>query len=163
MKRKKVMESILEPFLGNAIPCGTKGGKGKAVLFTVGEVSAITGMSRKLLFDYKELVPPADFRTRGYEDRNGITYGGYKLYDVDGLYTFLLISVFRKMGMKRAQIKQMLSEKDQKEALEKWQRTHLHVLMEEKEKLEEQLHFAERILEIGIDSYIRQMLEQEER
>ena len=63
-------------------------------LFTVKEVCEKTGLTRKQLFDYKEIVNPVKY------DKSG-----YKLYDLEGIKQLNLIAALRGIDVPLADIR----------------------------------------------------------
>ncbi len=64
------------------------------ILFTVKEVCEKTGLTRKQLFDYKEIVKPVKY------DKSG-----YKLYDLEGIKQLNLIAELRGIDAPLADIR----------------------------------------------------------
>ncbi len=62
--------------------------------YRVKEIYERTGLPRKLLFEYKELVPPVATEYAGH----------YKLYDEEGLMKLRLIAALRKIGFEKPDI-----------------------------------------------------------
>lgn len=78
------------------------------------EVCELTGLSRKLLFDYDEqgIVKATSHEFNDYEDRNGKSYEGYKLYDDNAVRKLQQVSIFRKLKIKRSDIKKIMTAPD---------------------------------------------------
>lgn len=100
-------------------------------LYRVGEVCQRTGLSRKHLFLYKQVVLPV---ATEYE-------GAYKLYDEEGLQKLEEIAFLRTVGLHRPQILEILQDparerdilRQQKERLQR-ERGRLETCMEMLEK-----------------------------
>lgn len=125
---------------------------------TVKEVCELTGLTRKLLFDYEdqEIVMPSGYSTRGYTDSKGKDYEGYKLYDDEAVMKLQLISLYRKLGLKRAEIKKRITVDDYDciKILDE----QLEMLRKEKEEIENRILFAEQLKILGLkNKYTREL------
>lgn len=114
-------------------------------LRTVKEVCEETGLTRKLLFDYKEIgmVQPSDYANYKVDDT-----GGYKLYDQEAFVKLKQIAIYRELGMERKEIKQIISspDYDSNQVLEK----QLVLLKEKKERIDQLIAAVEQLRLIGI-------------
>ncbi len=103
-------------------------------LYRVGEVCRRTGLSRKHLFQYKQIVPPV---ATEYE-------GAYKLYDEEGLRKLEKIALLRRIGLHKPEILLILNDPGQEKAFLLEQR---HRLQKELQKTEARLALLEETLE----------------
>ena len=102
-------------------------------LYRVGEVCQKTGLSRKHLFLYKQVVLPV---ATEYE-------GSYKLYDEEGLRKLEKIAFLRKVGLRRPQILEILQDPAQERDILLQQKEHLQ---QEKGWLETRMELLEKRL-----------------
>lgn len=123
---------------------------------TVKEVCELTGLNRKLLFDYEKegIIKPSDYRTRGYENQKGVTFNGHKLYDEVAVYKLQQVAIFRKLGLARSAIKEKMSSKeyDANKVLEE----QIYMLKQKQKEIEELLIVAEQLKVIGMKSELSQ-------
>ena len=120
-------------------------------LYRVKEVYALTGLSRKLLFEYKELVPPA-----------ATEYAGdYKLYDSRGLEKLKLIAALRSIGFEKPDILAWFEEpQDEIRQVRLLQQVKAR-LQTQKMKIEDQLQQLDKVLDAaqnGAPEALREML-----
>ena len=101
-------------------------------LFSVKEVCEMTGLNRKKLFDYQDMVPPSDY------DKSG-----YKLYDFKAISDLTVIAELRRTGARLARIREAINGTISKEELLAEQ---IVVLKEQKESIENMIRKAERLL-----------------
>ena len=147
----------IEAFPGNAIRFSKKRGWQNEMLFTVGEVCRITGLSRKLLFDYKDLLPPAAYSSRGYEDRRGVQYDGYGLYDTDTLRVFTKIGILREIALSRSEIKKALLENRNFDDLLEAQ---IKSILLQRKQLEKRRLLAEKVKETGLELLVEKIVKE---
>ncbi|MBE5936225.1 MAG: hypothetical protein E7262_10680 [Lachnospiraceae bacterium] len=83
-------------------------------LKTVKEVSELTSLTTKIINDYTRegIVKPCDYRNHGHGDKDGKEYSGYKLYNEDAVKKFQQIAIFKKLQIKRADIKKIMTAPD---------------------------------------------------
>ena len=103
-------------------------------LYRVGEVCRRTGLSRKHLFQYKQIVPPA---ATEYE-------GAYKLYDEEGLRKLEKIALLRRIGLHKPQILAILDDPGRERVLLLEQKQCLH---QEMQRIEARMALLEQALE----------------
>lgn len=72
-------------------------------LWSIKEISAATGLDRKRINDYKDVVKPATYANEGYDGHTG-----YKLYSSDSFKKFILIALMVKLQMERKLIKSII-------------------------------------------------------
>lgn len=72
-------------------------------LRTVKEVCTLTGLNRKLLFDYKDVIKPSAYSNTGFDGKDG-----YKLYDESAVIKLRQVAIFRELGMERTDIKKRI-------------------------------------------------------
>lgn len=123
---------------------------------TVKEVCELTGLTRKLLFDYEEMeiVMPSGYSTRGYIDSEGKEYNGYKLYDEEAVMKLQLIAMYKNLGLKRAEIKKRITADDYDciRILDE----QIEMLRREKEEIENKILLAEQLKILGLkNKYIQ--------
>lgn len=125
---------------------------------TVKEVCEMTGLNRKLLHDYDEqkIVVPSNYRTRGYEDSNGKSYGGYKQYDEEAVTKLQQIAIFRKLGLKRKEIKEKITATNYNAI--KVLDEQIEMLKAKKEEIENLILLAEQLKYMGFKSEYSQIL-----
>ena len=70
-------------------------------LYKVKEVCEMTGLTRKQLYDYQNIVNPSSFEK-----------SGYKLYDEPAVERLILVANYRKILMPLKTIKDILNEKE---------------------------------------------------
>lgn len=70
-------------------------------LYKVKEVCEMTGLTRKQLYDYQNIVNPSSFEK-----------SGYKLYDETAVERLILVANYRKILMPLKTIKDILNEKE---------------------------------------------------
>lgn len=118
----------------------------KGSLRTVTEVCEITKLTKKLLFDYEDVVPPTE--RYGHNSKGK----GYKLYDDKAVLKLYQIAIFRELGIPRKEIrKQMKSpDYDSNEVLRK----QIRMLQKQQKKVENQIAAAQEMLFIGINDII---------
>lgn len=113
-------------------------------LYTVKEVCELTGLNRKLLYDYKEenIVIPFGYSNVGFDDHDG-----YKLYDEDAVLKLQQIAIFRKLAMKRADIKEKMTadDYDSNAILDE----QLEMLKLKKKEIEDMILIAEQLKLLG--------------
>lgn len=99
---------------------------------SVKEVCKKTGLNRKLLFDYKDVVSPS-----------GYTAHGYKEYSEEDLEKLQYIAIFRGLGLKREEIKKIMKDSnvDYLEICNKQKK----MLIQKKNEIETQLELIELI------------------
>ncbi len=63
------------------------------------------------MYDYENqgIVIPTGRRTRGYVDSEGRDYKGYKEYDEEALLKLRQVAIFKKLDMKRCEIKKRMT------------------------------------------------------
>ncbi|MBR2262864.1 MAG: MerR family transcriptional regulator [Firmicutes bacterium] len=103
-------------------------------LYRVGEVCRRTGLSRKHLFQYKQIVPAV---ATEYE-------GAYKLYDEEGLRKLEKIALLRQIGLHKPQILAILDDRGQERVLLLEQK---QLLYKEMQRIEARLALLEETLE----------------
>lgn len=116
-----------------------------ANLSTVKEVCDLTGLNRKLLYDYKEekIVVPSGYANAGFDDQDG-----YKLYDEAAVLKLQQIAIFRKLGMKRSEIKEKMKDEDyDSNAILDEQ---LELLNRKKKEIEDMIVVAEQLKLLGM-------------
>ena len=69
--------------------------------YKVKEVCEMTGLTRKQLYDYQNIVNPSSFEK-----------SGYKLYDEPAVERLILVANYRKILMPLKTIKDILNEKE---------------------------------------------------
>ena len=124
-------------------------------LRTAKEVYEITGLTRKDLFDYEDVVHASERSNWGYESyRNGkcVQYKGYKLYDESALEKFQLISIFKKINIPKAQIKKYL--KDYENDINGIIDLQIDLLNKQKKEIEDAIQLAEDIRGFGVKSLL---------
>ena len=101
-------------------------------LYSVKEVCNQTGLSRKQLFDYQEIVRPI-----------GHSKSGYKLYDLKGIRQLKMIAELRDIDVSLAEIRLVVDGSKTKEEIIKNQ---INVLNERKRFIDSMLILAEKML-----------------
>lgn len=131
-------------------------------LMSVKEVCERTGLNRKLLYDYDDLgiVKASGHRPNGYEDREGNDYDGYKLYDEEAVVKLQQIAIYRKLQMKRAEIKEKMTSPnyDSNKILEE----QIELLKRKKKEIEGLIEAAELMRQIGIKGEISALFTQQD-
>lgn len=121
---------------------------------TVKEVCELTGLTKKLLYDYEEigLVKPTGHTHREYENCNGHFFRGHKLYDEESLSKLRQIALFRELGFKRSEIQEIITapDYDSNETLNKLS----DLLKKQKEEIDAKILLVEQLKVIGIKNNI---------
>lgn len=100
-------------------------------IFRVKEVCMLTGLTRKQLFDYQEMVPPV-----AYEK------AGYKLYNAAAVEKLRMVAELRSIQVPLIEIGKLISGKcDKMELLQ----NHIRTLQSQKIELEEMIVKAEHM------------------
>lgn len=117
---------------------------------SVKEVCELTGFTRKMLFDYERegIVKASDRSTRGYTNAAGQDYRGYKVYDDDAVMKLQIASLYRKIGLERAEIKEIITA-DDFDCLRILDEQ-IELLNNKKKELENQILLAEQLKWMGI-------------
>jgi DNA-binding transcriptional MerR regulator len=102
-------------------------------LYRVKEVCEKTGLTRKQLFDYKEMVPPTEY------DRSG-----YKLYDAETVEKLKKVAFYRSIDIPVKTIDYLISDPDADVEMEL--KRQIEVLNAEVEKLLRKIEIAEKRL-----------------
>lgn len=117
---------------------------------TIAEICRITGLTSKIVNDYDNegIVVASGRRSRGYEDRNGKEYKGYKVYDEEAVTKFKHIAILRQLGWSRSDIKKKMAPGVYNE--EELLKEQLVFLQKKKEEIENQILAIEQMKAIGI-------------
>lgn len=120
-------------------------------LYSVNEICKKTGLDRKALFDYKDVVPATDHQNFNIEGKEG-----YKLYDEESLIKLQQIAIFKKLHMKKSIIKDKFnsSEYDSIKILNE----QVELLNERKKEIEDLIILANSLKEIGVKNRIINMI-----
>lgn len=82
--------------------------KKKKELYAPKDIYRITGLDRKTLFNFKDIIPATDHSNDFVRKNEGNDFGeGYKLYDEAALKQFVIISMLKELGVQNAEIKKM--------------------------------------------------------
>lgn len=131
-KNIKKSELEIDRSLGTQVQLKEDGGK----IYSVKEVCQITGLSRKQLFDYKDIVKPTAY------DKSG-----YKLYDKASLNQLKTVSELRQIGVSLVRIKMLL---DGEFSMAEIVRSQIEILNEQKRHIEIMLDRAECLLKMFV-------------
>lgn len=119
-------------------------------LQTVKQVCQRTGLNRKLLYDYRDVVKPA-----GYANYMVDGTSGYKLYDEAGVMKLQQISFYRKLGLERKEIISIIASPDydsNRVLAEQY-----HMLQKKKREIEEMILAVENLKLIGTKNSVLDM------
>lgn len=118
-------------------------------LLSVKEVCQLTGLNRKLLYLYKDIVKPSGYKNVGYEKKNGEWCDGHKQYDEKDIVKLQQISIFEKLRIDRVKIKEKMSAAnyDSNKILDE----QIAMLRRKKKEIEELIETAELMRKIGIN------------
>ena len=116
---------------------------------TVIEVCKITGLTPKIIDDYdrERIVLASKRRSIGYEDSEGRYYRGYKEYDDEAIMKLQLVAIFRKLGLKRSEIKEKMTAPDFE--CNKVLKEQVIMLKKKKEEIENLIIMAEQLRMVG--------------
>lgn len=123
---------------------------------SVGEVCKITGLNRRQLDEYKDIVKPVSYSTKGHYcrdyERNGRDVRGYestghKEYDDEGLDRLILIKLFIELKVKRSEIKRIFQSPDFD--FDKSLKEQIENLKRRKEETERLIELAETVDCVG--------------
>ena len=101
-------------------------------LFSVKEVCEATGLNRKKLFDYQNIVKPS-----GYDK------SGYKLYSSKDISKLIIVAELRNIGASLASIKEVIDGAKTKQELIAEQ---IEALEEQRRMVEQKIKAAKRLL-----------------
>lgn len=112
-------------------------------LRTVKEVCTLTGLNRKLLFDYKDVIKPSAYSNTGFDGKDG-----YKLYDESAVIKLRQVAIFRELGMERTDIKKRIcdSNYDLNQLLDE----QIFLLKEKQKRINDMISVAEQSKFIGL-------------
>jgi DNA-binding transcriptional MerR regulator len=102
-------------------------------LYRVKEVCEMTGLSRKQLFDYKEIVHPAEY-----------DQSGYKLYDAEAVEKLEKVAFYRSIDIPVKTIDYLINDPDADIEIEL--KRQIEELKAEMKKLEKKIGIAEEKL-----------------
>ena len=119
-------------------------------LKSVKEVCEITGLNRKTLFDYKDVVKPAGYKNYMVDDRDG-----YKLYDDKAVKLLIQIAFYQKLGMQRKEIQELITSDDYDcNKANMVLNAHIKKLEEEKKRLERKIEVAKKFVTYDLTTEI---------
>lgn len=127
---------------------------------TVKEICEKTGLNRKLLFDYADVIEPCGHRTVGYVTREGKSIDGHKEYDEEALVRFQQVAIYRQLGMSRSEIKKKMGEGYDCNGIIEEQ---LKELRKKLIEIEELIAVAEQMKRIGIRNEVSLLFSRELR
>lgn len=115
---------------------------------SVKEVCQLTGLNRKLLYLYKDVVKPSGYKNVGYPKKNGEWCDGHKQYDENDIVKLQQISIFEKLKTDRQKIKEKMSvdNYDSNKILDE----QIALLKMKKKEIEELIEAAELMKQSGI-------------
>ena len=121
-------------------------------LLSVKEVCQLTGLNRKLLYLYKDVVKPSGYKNVGYEKKNGEWCDGHKQYDEKDIIKLQQISIFEKLRIDREKIKEKMSavNYDSNKILDE----QIALLKMKKNEIEELIEAAELMKQSGIQGEV---------
>ena len=128
----------------------------KERMYSMKEVFEKTGLNRRQVFEFQDVVPPAKRKQVGLNHNEG-----YKYYDDDGLKKLQIISIFRQLNVPNVDIKRRMrvspfnSEEILTEQIER--------LKEERKRIDDCIKLAETLLLIGTDPDIVDMFVNREK
>ena len=117
-------------------------------LKTVKQVCEITSLTRKVLYEYKDIVKPSAYATytvMGKKD--GSPKDGYKLYNDEAVAKFKQVAVYRELGLSKKEIGAILTAPNYN-VNQVWDEQ-LTLLHEKQKKIEQQIAAVELFRVIG--------------